>query len=143
MKDNSSLLQLYSKNVTMSNDYHESFYVIVYNAVAQITSEILSLPVSSSFEFNVKKSHSSEGWEHVESNLVTNYSNDGSPFILLFDSGTIEPISFTVFRIEAAQSSSGVSVAEKRKLSSQSSIPVDTKVYTIGNDAIQIHFEDG
>lgn len=132
----------------MMEDF-EPFYVVLYNSIAHTKHEIVSLPVSSNTTYIVEKStltDAEQRWEMVESTMLQNFQNDqggdSAPFILWFDSGSVRPISMTLYRIRSSTSSNNF-VDETRKLDKKE-INIDAqKAFSIQNGLIEVHFDDG
>ena len=112
----------------------------------------MSLPVSLNNTYIVEKglemdhSDSLDGWEFVESTLLPNINyvqgEDTAPFVLWFYSGSIHPISMNLFRIRTS-SLSNVSVKDSRKLVENHSSTFDSKSFSVQNEHIEVHFDDG
>ena len=142
------LLLLSLQDATVKGDDIQHFYAVLYNAIGQTANEIVSLPVSSSTTYIVEKKqkdNSDDDWKVVKSALLPNYQHaqggKAAPFNLWFDTGSIPPVSMTLFRIRAdknsgsssssSSSSSNVSIMEQRKLSTSS--------HTDENIEVKIH----
>ena len=130
---------------------------MLYNALAHLKSEIVSLPVSSNSTYIVEKAHnvdvmvgSQDIWEVVQSSLFPSVhydkSKNGAPFTLIFDSGTIHPISMTLFRISRSNSNSspGDSLTQyERRLERKDVSEEYENDFSIKKGKMELHFRNG
>ena len=110
-------------------------------------SELVSLPVSSNITYNVEKYQSDDkSWKIVDSSLLSNIGHDDIrvvfPYVLWFDSGSVPPISMTIYRI-SSRSSKLTSINDKRKLiRKKESTASNKKVFTVKSDVLELHFDN-
>lgn len=139
------------QDTTATTDF-EPFFVVLYNSIAHMRSELVSLPVSSNITYNVEKyqfhdnKNSSSGWNSIDSSLLSNIGHDENrvaSYVLWFDSGSVPPLSMTIYRI-SSRSSKLTSIDDNRKLiRKKKSTASYKKVFTVKNDVLELHFDNG
>jgi hypothetical protein len=130
----------------------------LYNALGHTTDEIMTLPVSAYTTYIVErgvqglneKNLEEESWESIDCELYPNLDHtpgsDVAPFNLIFDSGSIQPVSMTLFRIRNLASlptNTDTIIKDSRTLKRQERCDVDSKPFTVENENIEIHFDEG
>jgi len=140
-------------------------YVVVYNALGFLRSNILSIPVSSQSIFIVEKKEEGEvnggnSWKEVSSTLFpnTNPANvqESAPYNLYFDTGQVAPIGMSLYRIRkdgtdtlSETGSSGIESASSTHRSLRNTLGLKkkqtgrNKSLILQNDMIEIKFEMG
>ena len=90
-----------------SRDDDATIYVVVHNALAQVRSEAVPLPVDSDYPYAVEWLQDDMEWLAVDSTLLPNknYANvlGAAPFTLYFHAIDLPPLGASVFRIGRSQ----------------------------------------
>jgi len=86
------------------NDDNEAIYVFVYNALAHMRSEAISLPVYEDVTYEAYQYNSHvDSWSHVQATLVPNMNYaqvaEAARFSLYLDALEMPPLGFVIFRI--------------------------------------------
>lgn len=124
-----------------NNDTARDLFVLVYNALPSHRSAVISIPVPQSSDYDISKVVNGEvDKQNVEQipSLVVAPMKAGEPerHVVHFDTGPIDPLGASIFRVKQTTAASGENVA----LNLDTIVDSSTGTFHLSNEFMTVHF---